>query len=107
MGLPGDVAASPPRSSLDSYFEGLVGVAEIKPFKPNADAYAHFMRQTGASGEEAWLLSGNPFDVIGAVSAGMNGAWARRSADAVFDPWEIAATVTVAAIDALVTALNS
>jgi 2-haloacid dehalogenase len=106
MGRPDDVAALLERSSLDAYFEGFVSVAETKTFKPNPDAYAHFLRQTGASREEAWLVSGNPFDVIGAVSAGMNGAWVRRSAEAVFDPWEIAATVTVDAIHELVPALQ-
>lgn len=106
MGLPDDVAALLERSSLDGYFEGFVGVAEIETFKPSPDAYAHFVRQAGTRKEDAWLVSGNPFDVIGAVSAGMNGAWVRRSADALCDPWEIVPTVTVDAIDALVPALN-
>jgi len=35
---------------------------------------------------------GNPFDVLGAVGAGINGAWVKRSPDAVLDPWEITPT---------------
>ena len=35
--------------------------------------------------ESCWLVSSNGFDVIGAVGAGINGAWVRRSADALFD----------------------
>jgi 2-haloacid dehalogenase len=106
MGLPDDVAALLERSSLDGYFEGFVGLAEVGTFKPSPDAYAHFLRQTGTRREDAWLVSGNPFDVIGAVYAGWNGAWVRRSADAVCDPWEIVPTVTVDAIDELVPALS-
>jgi 2-haloacid dehalogenase len=41
------------------------------------------------------LISSNPFDVIGAVSAGMRAAWLQRTPDAVFDPWEIEPSITV------------
>ena len=44
----------------------------------------------------AWLISSNPFDVIGAVSAGMHAAWVKRTEAAVFDPWGIEPTITVA-----------
>ena len=47
---------------------------------------------------EAWLISGNPFDVIGAMAAGMRGVWVRRSADAVFDPWGMQPGLTVAGL---------
>ena len=49
--------------------------------------------------------SGNPFDVIGAMSAGMRGAWIKRSPKAVFDPWEFEPTVTVGDIGELHQAL--
>ncbi len=51
-------------------------------------------------------MSGNPFDVIGAVAAGINGAWVRRSPDAVWDPWGIAPTVTVDTVGALASAVE-
>jgi 2-haloacid dehalogenase len=43
----------------------------------------------------AWLVSSNPFDVIGAVSGGMCAAWVKRSDEALFDPWEIEPTAIV------------
>ena len=52
------------------------------------------MREAGDS-NDAWLISGNPFDVIGAISAGMKSVWVKRSGRAVFDPWGIEPTVTV------------
>jgi 2-haloacid dehalogenase len=35
------------------------------------------------------VVSSNPFEVIGAKSAGLKAAWIKRKADSVFDPWEI------------------
>ena len=46
-------------------------------------------------GANAWLVSSNPFDVIGAISSGMRAAWIKRSPDAIFDPWGIEPTLTV------------
>ncbi len=76
-------------------FLGVVSCDDLRSFKPNPAVYAYFLRKAQATANEAWLVSGNPFDVIGAISAGMRGAWVRRSADAVFDPWGIEPTVTV------------
>ncbi len=82
-------------AGIEQYFEGVVSVDEIKSLKPNPAVYAHFLRRSGATGAQSWLVSSNPFDVIGAVSAGMSAAWVRRSPQAVFDPWGIEPTITV------------
>lgn len=74
-------------------------------FKPSPAAYSYFARRVGIGMGDAWLVSGNPFDVIGAVSAGMNGAWVKRSPDAVFDPWEVRPTVAVDSVGALAEAI--
>lgn len=42
-----------------------------------------------------WLISSNPFDVIGAKVAGLQAVWVRRSPSTVFDPWGINPTLTV------------
>jgi 2-haloacid dehalogenase len=82
-------------AGLRDYFLGVVSVDEIKSFKPNPAVYSHFLRKADAVGADAWLVSSNPFDVIGAVSAGMRSAWVKRAADAIFDPWGIEPTITV------------
>ncbi len=82
-------------AGIRDYFIGVVSVDEIKSFKPNPGVYCHFLRRTGATGADAWLVSSNPFDVIGAVSSGMRAAWVKRSPDAIFDPWGIEPTLTV------------
>lgn len=90
-----DVRGLLANAGIGGHFEGVVSVDDVRSFKPNPAVYAHFLRQAGASGSESWLVSGNPFDVIGAMSAGMRGAWVKRSPRAVFDPWEFEPTVTV------------
>lgn len=106
-GKPEDVASLLETSGISSYFEDVVSTDEIKSFKPNPAVYAHFLRRTGATGEQAWLVSGNPFDVIGAVSAGMRAAWVRRSPQAIFDPWEIKPTITIGSLAELADAIGS
>ena len=82
-------------AGIRDFFIGVVSVDEMKSYKPNPAVYSHLLRRAGAQGANAWLISSNPFDVIGAISAGMRAAWIKRSPDALFDPWEIQPTVTV------------
>ena len=86
-------------------FLGVVSCDDLRSFKPNPAVYAYFLRRAQATASESWLISGNPFDVIGAISAGMQGAWVRRSADALFDPWGIEPTVTVTSLGELADAI--
>lgn len=88
-------------AGLRNFFHGVVSVDDLKSFKPNPAVYCHFLRQSGAPGAQTWLISSNPFDVIGAISAGMQAAWVRRSPKAVYDPWGIDPTLTVASLSEL------
>jgi len=106
-GRKSDVSNLLENSGISSYFSDVISTDEIKSFKPNPAVYAHFLRRTGATGKEAWLISGNPFDVIGAISSGMRGAWVKRSERAYFDPWEIQPTTTVSHIGELKNALET
>ena len=93
MGRRNDVTTLLDHAELRDYFSGVVSLEGIKCYKPSAAAYRHFLEATGATPADAWLVSGNPFDVLGAVSAGICGAWVKRSPDAILDPWEIEPTV--------------
>jgi 2-haloacid dehalogenase len=93
-----DVSALLANAGIDSFFTDIISVDEIKSFKPNPAVYCHFLRRSGACGSEAWLISGNPFDVIGAVSSGMRAIWLQRSPDTVFDPWDIKPTATITSL---------
>jgi 2-haloacid dehalogenase len=66
-------------------FEDLVSVDEVGRFKPSPRVYRHAADRLGRAVDDAWLVSANPFDVIGASSAGMRTAWVDRRG-APFDP---------------------
>ena len=85
-------------ADIEDYFIDVISVEELETFKPNPDVYNHFLRRSGADGDQAWLISSNPFDVIGAVSAGMYAAWVKRSPDSIFDPWRIKPTIEVTSL---------
>jgi 2-haloacid dehalogenase len=76
-------------AQIEQYFEGVVSVDAIGTFKPDPRVYHHFSDVAGVSVADCWLVSSNPFDVIGAVAVGMRAAWLQRTEAAVFDPWEI------------------
>jgi 2-haloacid dehalogenase len=61
----------------------------------NPDVYQYFLDTTNSQPENSWLVSSNPFDVIGAVAAGMKAAWLQRNPEDLFDPWEITPTLTL------------
>jgi 2-haloacid dehalogenase len=88
-------------AGIRDLFLDIVSVDDLKSFKPNPGVYCHFLRKSRASGDSTWLISSNPFDVIGAISAGMKSAWVRRTPGAIFDPWGIEPTITVSRLTEL------
>lgn len=78
------VKSSPDLGPHASIFKDIVTVEEVKKFKPSPETYYHLARKVGkAEAKEEmskmWLVSGNPFDVVGARSVGMQAAWVDRA----------------------------
>ncbi len=78
------VKSSPELSPHASVFKDIVTVEEVKCFKPDPKVYYHLAKKMGkAETKEAmgemWLVSGNPFDVVGARAVGMQAAWVDRA----------------------------
>jgi len=94
------------QAGLSTLFDGMISTEDVKMFKPSPVVYKHFLDATGTKKQSAWLISGNTFDVIGALSFGMHAVWVRRSADAVFDPWEYPPTATISGLTGLYGILN-
>jgi 2-haloacid dehalogenase len=88
-------------AQIDQYFAGVVSVDEVQTFKPNPDVYRHFSQVAATELDQCWLVSSNPFDVIGAVAVGMKAAWLQRSDTVVFDPWEFEPTCVIERLDQL------
>ncbi len=85
-------------ADIRDLFDGVISVDDRQTFKPNPDVYEHLLKSTAASAGDAWLVSSNPFDVIGAVSYGLRSAWVRRSNKSIFDPWGIDPTLTITSL---------
>ena len=81
------------RAGLRRHLAGIVSVEAERTFKPNPDVYTHFLRTVNS--DSAWLISGNPFDIIGAAYNEWQTVWVRRRPDAVFDSWGISPTLVV------------
>ncbi|QYJ14942.1 Haloacetate dehalogenase H-2 [Rubrobacter xylanophilus DSM 9941] len=77
------------RAGLLGHLEGVISVDDLRTFKPAPEVYLYLARRLERKPEEVWLVSSNPFDVIGAKAAGLRAAWVRRDPEAVFDPWGI------------------
>jgi len=95
-GEPDDLAYLLAHAGLDAALDGIVSVHDVQSFKPDPAVYRHFLKEAGVTAEETWLVSGNPFDVIGAHMAGWQTAWVKRDPTAVFDPWDIEPDAIVA-----------
>ena len=100
-GVPDGIEAVLANAGIRDYFEGIVSVDSMQTFKPSPVVYQHFLDSTSSTTANAWLVSSNPFDVIGAVNVQMRAAWVQRSATSINDPWDIPPTFTIEGLDAL------
>ena len=76
-------------ANIRDYFEGIVTADDVRSFKPNPAVYSYARRVTRAWSSPFWLVSSNPWDVIGAKSAGLSSAWVQRSEEKIYDPWGV------------------
>lgn len=97
-GDPDDIECLLRTAGLWSAMDGAVSVLPAASFKPDPAVYAHFCDRTGANAKDCWLVSSNPFDVIGALACGWQAAWIRRNPAVVFDTWGVTPTVTLSSL---------
>ncbi len=84
------VKSSPDLGPHASVFKDIVTVQDVKRFKPDPAVYYYLAEKMGKSKTkeamgEMWLVSGNPFDVVGARSVGMQAAWVDRAGNGWVD----------------------
>jgi 2-haloacid dehalogenase len=78
------VKQSPSLSPHAKIFKDLITIEEICVFKPDPRVYQHLAKKVGKTTNQedmssVWLVSGNPFDVVGARAAGYQAAWVDRA----------------------------
>jgi len=94
-------------AGLLSFLEDIVSVDEVRSFKPDPAVYAHVVDRLGQTASATWLVSSNPFDIIGARAAGLRTAWVKRDPKAVFDPWGGEPDLVLSGLDQLAPLLGS
>src|SRR5215210_3253777 len=90
------------RAGVLPHMRDVISVDDVKTFKPDPEAYHYLVHRLGEKLDKTWLVSSNPFDVIGAKAAGLKAAWIKRNPDAVFDPWGIEPDLTAPDLEAFV-----
>jgi 2-haloacid dehalogenase len=88
-------------------FSKIVSADAIRTFKPDPAVYEHLVAEVQAPRENLWVISSNPFDVIGAKACGLRTVWVQRDSKRVFDPWEFAGDVIVHGLTELKDLLTS
>jgi 2-haloacid dehalogenase len=94
-------------AGIARYFEAVLSADQIATFKPDPAVYALLRQVTDVNPSETWLVSGNPFDVIGAKACGLKVAWLRRDPAKIFDPWEFTPDLAVQDLEELSRALQT
>jgi len=95
------------RAGVLPYFSKIVSVDPLRTFKPDPAVYEHLVAELRAQKEMVWLISSNPFDVIGAKACGLRTAWVQRDPKRMFDPWEFEPDLIVHGLAELSGNLNS
>jgi len=81
-------------AGIIDYFAAILCADRVATFKPDPAVYALLKGARDLDGN-VWLVSANPFDVIGAKASGIKAVWLRRDPGKVFDPWEFSPDVVV------------
>jgi len=90
-----------------SRFSKIVSVDPIRTFKPDPAVYEYLVEELHARRDFVWLISSNPFDVIGARACGLRTAWVQRDPKRAFDPWEFEPDIIVRSLAELPAKINS
>lgn len=85
------IRTSPELSPHADIFQSLITVDGLKCFKPDPRTYAHLVEQTGKRGKpsDVWVVSANPFDVVGAKASGLKTAFIDRKGQGWLDRLDV------------------
>ncbi|MGO9804592.1 MAG: haloacid dehalogenase type II [Steroidobacteraceae bacterium] len=86
---------------LDEYLPLVLSADSARTFKPDPAVYELLRRDASPGQDDVWLVSANPFDVLGAKAHGLKVAWVRRDARTAFDPWELSPDLIVRSLEEL------
>lgn len=94
------------QAGIRHLFSDVISVDEIRSYKPDPAVYQHCLTRANVPAASCWLVSANPFDILGAAAVGMPTAWVRRDPSAVFDPWEIRPDASIEQLSELISVVQ-
>ena len=65
-------------AGLASYFDHVLSVHAVERFKPHPEVYLHAADYVSAKPEEMMMVAAHDWDIAGAMSVGMKGAYVLR-----------------------------
>ena len=83
-GNPEMLASMVEGADIDDLVVDTISAEEVETFKPEPEIYRQAAARTGTPIDRSVHMAGPSFDVLGAMSAGAQGAWLDREGD----PWE-------------------
>jgi 2-haloacid dehalogenase len=86
-------------AGIIGYLAAILSADRVGTFKPDPAVYA--LLREGREQGDVWLVSANPFDVIGAKACGVTAVWLRRDPQRSFDPWEFSPDIVIRTLDEL------
>ena len=104
-GSPSMLNACLANSGLRGHLPQVISVDAVRAFKPHPAAYRVAAREVDRPIDETRLVSCNPFDVVGAATAGTRTAWINRPGGP-FDTIGAPPDVTVSSLTELASALD-
>lgn len=82
-----DITALMAHNELLELFDGIISAGDVGLTKPMPEAYEYFNKATNSEKENTWLVSSNPFDIMGASEYGFKTAWIKRTEQSISEPW--------------------
>ncbi|KAF2743685.1 haloacid dehalogenase, type II [Sporormia fimetaria CBS 119925] len=81
--LSASITRSPEMAPHSNVFKGIISVDPTRKFKPATEAYnlllGKILDSVKVGGRrDVWLVSGNPFDIVGALDSGLSACWVNR-----------------------------
>ncbi|MFO8023750.1 haloacid dehalogenase type II [Thiohalophilus sp.] len=106
-GITRDVDGLLQQAGIRDFFTDIISVDEIHSYKPDPAVYQHCLSRVGTCAENCWLVSANPFDILGATAINMPTVWVRRDPHIAFDPWESRPTASIEQLTELISVIQN
>ncbi|WP_027921793.1 haloacid dehalogenase type II [Pseudomonas sp. URMO17WK12:I12] len=94
-------------ATLRESFVDVLSVEAVRSFKPDPIVYEYLVKQCEVPARDVWLVSSNPFDVIGAANYGLRTVWLNRDPTVIFDPWGVEPDLVVRGLDDIASKIQS